>query len=367
MPSKKRPASKASAQKTRARAPGRRSTRAANAPVGGDFAVADFLRAGPSPSDSSHVPVFLLNPFESTPETLRVAWPETCAACGQWFDFPASAIESVIPLGSEECCASPVPKVALRLKAGHGGLAEMLRSHLSGTLGEAGAAPPASPAARTRTRSFSPVTFEEELCGSDDTEGRARARTRGAGAARDAAALELSGPQWVARFPTSRSVFDTKPPFLDRLSKFHQALVGAGASVSISATLRPPERAYLMHFSSKIARGQINPQQVPPMAGVAIQWFHGNLAASRSAAQQMVTAYGIAFPPALNSRHTQGLAIDMTITWAGTLQIKDATGAVKNIGAPRSGRTNAALHTVGTSYGVIKLVSDPPHWSSDGH
>ena len=28
---------------------------------------------------------------------------------------------------------------------------------------------------------------------------------------------------------------------------------------------------------------------------------------------------------------------------------------------------NVALRAVGKSYGVIKLASDPPHWSSDGH
>jgi hypothetical protein len=34
--------------------------------------------------------------------------------------------------------------------------------------------------------------------------------------------------------------------------------------------------------------------------------------------------------------------------------------------APRNGG-NASLQQVGQSYGVIKLVSDPPHWSTDGH
>jgi hypothetical protein len=28
---------------------------------------------------------------------------------------------------------------------------------------------------------------------------------------------------------------------------------------------------------------------------------------------------------------------------------------------------NPVLHKIGASYGVIKLLSDPPHWSSDGH
>ena len=34
--------------------------------------------------------------------------------------------------------------------------------------------------------------------------------------------------------------------------------------------------------------------------------------------------------------------------------------------SPRSG-ANKQLQAVGAGYGVIKLKSDPPHWSSDGH
>jgi hypothetical protein len=122
-----------------------------------------------------------------------------------------------------------------------------------------------------------------------------------------------------------------------------------------------------MHFSLMVAKGQIDPRKVPPMAGVNIQWFHGDMARSKNAAAQMAAAYNIAFPPVLNSRHTQGLAIDMTITWAGTLNIKDASGAVRAIGAPRAGDANSSLHRVGATYGVVKLVSDRPHWSVDGH
>ncbi|NMV39582.1 hypothetical protein HGR00_16830 [Ralstonia insidiosa] len=81
----------------------------------------------------------------------------------------------------------------------------------------------------------------------------------------------------------------------------------------------------------------------------------------------MVAAYGIVFRPALSSRHTEGLAIDMTIRWSDMLRITDAAGTVVAIeNSPRNGG-NSALHTVGASYGVKKLLSDPPHWSEDGH
>lgn len=356
-----RPASKSAARpasKSAARGATWSGARAASA---APLSLAGLLDA---PPEDGYSVVFLVNPQESTEETLRVAWPETSMAGGSWFDFPGAVVESAVPLGVEEAGPARLPKAALRIKPGHDDLVRMLRSHLAGRLG-----PELDAQAQTRGAALDVVTFDEEACGSDGEPEVALAATRGADEAAPAAlaALELSGPQWVQRFPGSRSIFDTKPPFLDKLSKFHQALSDSGAQVSISATFRPPERAYLMHFAFKIANRKIDARQVPPMAGVNIQWFHGDDASSRAAAAQMVAAYRIAFAPVLVSRHTQGLAIDMTITWAGTLRIKDASGVVHGIGAPRNGNTNKALHNVGATYGVIKLASDPPHWSNDGH
>jgi hypothetical protein len=81
----------------------------------------------------------------------------------------------------------------------------------------------------------------------------------------------------------------------------------------------------------------------------------------------MVATYAIVYEPALQSRHGQGLAIDMDIEWNGDLAIKSASGG--NIAiqtAPRTGM-NPALWTLGAAYGVHKLAADAPHWSSDGH
>lgn len=149
------------------------------------------------------------------------------------------------------------------------------------------------------------------------------------------------------------------------MTKFFNALQEAGARVQISATLRPPQRTYLMHWSFRIANQGADPQTVPSMPGVNINWWHGDLDSSREAARQMVSRYGIVFVPRLTSSHTQGNSIDMTIRWAGTLRIKDAQGQVREIGAPND-HNNPALHEVGKTYGVIKLVSDPPHWSVNG-
>jgi len=110
------------------------------------------------------------------------------------------------------------------------------------------------------------------------------------------------------------------------------------------------------------------------MAGVDINWVHTNpngtvnLAASHLAASQMVQGYGIAYAPALVSRHSEGKAIDMTISWTGDLTITNGSGTAVTINSlPRNGSGNAALHHVGATYAVIKLHSDPPHWSTDGH
>jgi hypothetical protein len=309
--------------------------------------VSQFL-ADPQGVTHNYAAVFLVDPSLSTRKTLRVALPETCLTCGHWFDMPASAVESVIPLGEEKCCRDTFFKAALLIKPGRSQLIDMIRSHFSQE-GETG------------LESSGQTGEKEPICHSDEEDSSFEAVD-----AAGVAGGQLSGKAWVARFPTSRSILDLKPPFISKMANFHNALIKAGAKVKINATLRPPERAYLMHWSFKIATGVIDPIQVPAMPGVDIIWSHGDLEKSRSAAQEMVTGYGIAHPPALTSNHIRGLAIDMSITWSGTLKIKDAAGSVVGIGTPRSGG-NTRLHKVGKSFGVIKLVSDPPHWSDNGH
>lgn len=179
---------------------------------------------------------------------------------------------------------------------------------------------------------------------------------------------QLSGAPWVSKFPTSRSIDDLKAPFKDAVTKFVAALKAAGASVSIAATHRPAERAYLMRHSWDISKGLVKPKDVPAREGVAIEWDHGNDTASIDAAKAMVSGYEIAYRPSLTSRHIDRLAIDMSISWTGTLSIVNAAGTTIEItSTPRTGKENTDLHTVGGGYGVHKLVSDPPHWSSDGH
>lgn len=101
---------------------------------------------------------------------------------------------------------------------------------------------------------------------------------------------------------------DLEPTFGANATSFVDALKPAGASAGIAATYRPRERAYLMHYSSMIARGEIQAANVPAMDGVNIEWVRDTDEDSKQAARAMATGYG--------------------------------------------------MH---------KLVSDPPHWSDNGH
>jgi len=187
--------------------------------------------------------------------------------------------------------------------------------------------------------------------------------------------MALSGPEWAKKYPGSSDPDDCVDAFRESLNAFVRALHAGKAKVAISATLRPPQRAYLMHHAYKIANGTEDPREVPKMAVLLIDWVHRNatgepdLPASRAAAKQMVEAFGITAEPALVSRHTQGRAVDMDISWQGTLTISPRGGdpiAIES--TPRNG-DNKDLQQIGASYGVIKatFTGDRPHWSDDGH
>ena len=158
---------------------------------------------------------------------------------------------------------------------------------------------------------------------------------------------EPAGLIWCSRFPSSRSLDDLIQPFQDNVRRFNTAIESEGGIVEISATYRPPERAFLMHYCCMIVQGKMPADAVPPMAGVDIQWDLGSTQASIDAASAMMRGYGIVFPAALVSRHTQRRAVDQTIT---NFHLR-----------------GQALWDMGRGFGVIKLVSDAPHWSDDGH
>ena len=87
----------------------------------------------------------------------------------------------------------------------------------------------------------------------------------------------------------------------------------------------------------------------------------------------MVTRFGLQnlkVQPALDSRHSLGLAVDMSIDWRGELNIADETSRIVSINTlPRTGM-NSILKDVGMGYGVFKYIGgykDVPHWSDTGN
>lgn len=189
---------------------------------------------------------------------------------------------------------------------------------------------------------------------------------------------ELSGSEWISRFPGSNSTSDLIDPFRGRLEAFIGAMRAGGAQVSVAATFRPVERAYLMHWAWCIVRRGADPTAIPPMKGVNIRWDHTDTEdkyskeLSVAAAEEMLNGYQmqkLRVAPALESQHTARLAIDMGIRWNGNLVIVDAYGETIEISTePRTGM-NKELHVVGAGYGVIKFNGrgdDFPHWSSTG-
>jgi hypothetical protein len=207
---------------------------------------------------------------------------------------------------------------------------------------------------------------------------------------------ELSGPSWTEKFPDSSKIADLSPSFRADVTRFKDAMEHAEIAVHVISTLRPLERAYLMHYSWLIAKLQQAPATVPPFepgpgqSDVNICWLHtdangsADLAASIDAAQKMVTDFHIDpklnLAPALKSRHTEGLAIDMTTTWnKSTIKIVNDSGHKVTINTVPHGGLNTQLMEVGATYDVFHFCypsgtchsygpsDDPNHWSSDGH
>jgi hypothetical protein len=196
--------------------------------------------------------------------------------------------------------------------------------------------------------------------------------------------MPVSGPAWVARFPTSKSIDDLSPGFRSKVQAFVDALKAAGATISINATRRSRQRAYMMHFSWCIAKNRIDPADAMPFRPndgeeeIDIEWLHQkpngapDVPASRVAARRMVDGFDIgggSVAQSLNSTHIRGTAIDMSVKWTGTLSIKNKSGKTVDITSTPRSSVNADLIKVAKTYGVIHFsppAKDPPHWSLTG-
>jgi hypothetical protein len=186
-----------------------------------------------------------------------------------------------------------------------------------------------------------------------------------------------SGSSWVqwanAHALASHSVEDLAEPFRSHVKAFIKALTDAGAKVTVNETRRSDRRAYLFHWSWLIGLGKAKASAATAKAGVEIEWDHGDDAKSKKGAADMIAGFGLAVPPASNvapaltSRHIEGKAIDMQITWTGTIKVKKKDGVQESITFMPNVNQNSKLHIVGQSYSVRKLTTDAPHWSTDGH
>lgn len=185
-----------------------------------------------------------------------------------------------------------------------------------------------------------------------------------------------SGKYWVTWANThatkSDKVDDLTEPFKSNVKALIKALEDAGATIEIDTTKRSKKRAYLFHWAWKIYLKKCKPSDATAMTGVDIQWDHGNDTKSISGAKEMVTKFGLAVPPkstvppSLNSNHIGGKAIDMSITWSGTIQVKKKNGTDVSVTFMSDVNKNTKLHQVGESYGVKKHKKDEPHWSHNG-
>ncbi len=185
-----------------------------------------------------------------------------------------------------------------------------------------------------------------------------------------------SGKYWVtwanANAKNSDKLDDLEPGFRKKAETFIQALKDAGATVAISATRRSDKRAYLFHWCWMIGLKKAKPSEATAKPGVPIEWNHGSPQKSVDGAKEMIAGFDLAVPPnsmvapSLTSVHIPGRAIDMDITWIGTLQVKKKDGTVVEVPYVSNPNANVKLHQVGESYGVKKLTSDKPHWSYNG-
>lgn len=176
--------------------------------------------------------------------------------------------------------------------------------------------------------------------------------------------LEVSGGHWHSRFLSSTNLDDLVDPFKSNAKKFITALKDAGIGVTLSTTFRPVERSYLMYYSTAIMRKQINPDKVPPWAGVNIDWTHGgNYQAAIAGATEMHRHYKIGRNPVgkpEGSNHNNRMAVDMTLTGISNKKV-----VIDGVSTKVSSISDLAK--LGQKIGVIWFgKGDVPHWSHTG-
>lgn len=180
-----------------------------------------------------------------------------------------------------------------------------------------------------------------------------------------------SGMAWVGRYPISKLEEDLNSDFDSDVRKFTTLLQKAGARVEFVSTLLPPERAYLMHWAWRIAKEGFDPQAVPDMKDVNIQWWHGDYKASLDAAWEMVHGFKISEqkePPPLVDDYTEGNVVALRIRWSGKLVLYKDQPNEQIIERGPTDTTNPALIPLADKHHLFYHLtvpdSDEVHWGA---
>ena len=154
-----------------------------------------------------------------------------------------------------------------------------------------------------------------------------------------------------------------------KAQKFVEGLRASGAQVTVNAGLRHPQRAALMHYAWKVAHGQVSPEDANAACrdrGIDINWDHGSLAASKTAAQALVEAFHLAQCASLTSNHIAGKAVDLDIRGVPAQITIDGTtyeAGPKGVGTLDEDKVDH----IGAQLGVKWYGSgDYVHWSHTG-
>lgn len=154
-----------------------------------------------------------------------------------------------------------------------------------------------------------------------------------------------------------------------RAEAFVTGLRSAGAQVRVTAGLRHPNRAFLMHYAWGVAHGQYTPAQANAACrgrGIEIEWDHGAQAASRAAAQALVNAFGLVRQASITSNHIRGLAMDIDISGLPASITMNGKTYTTQRGASGSAAA-ASVAPIGRDMGVIWFGGgDYVHWSQNG-
>ncbi len=198
----------------------------------------------------------------------------------------------------------------------------------------------------------------------------------------------LAGTGWFSRYNQdyfgSNQVSDLSDTFRPEVQSFLGALQEGGVpNPTISSTKRSYERQFIMYYAKQIADGKMDADEVQEITptNIDIQWDYGNDNYSVAAAKALLGGQGFGIgtnpvgKPDQGSLHITGDAIDMNITGYKNKLVfvgpdatpwSEAHGYVEGLSLVKITDANT-LYEIGATYGVIKLLSDPPHWSVNGH